>query len=215
MNVTFWNLNDIAVQKKYLGKYWEQVKEPNMALEREIDQLDVDSVKNMTVLQFYDFLNNKYFVQKYSTLQYYSYIKANFERHHSYLELKELQNIHKELFTFDKNDIKRGLDIANSIYGLGPAGASGLLSILFPNYFGTVDQFAVKNLQTFNISQNSLIKDINPQNISIFDVKNVISIYRKKACDLDMLDPAEDWTPRKVDMVLWGMRENNSSNSCR
>jgi hypothetical protein len=36
------------------------------------------------------------------------------------------------------------------IRGLGIAGASGLLSVLFPEYFGTVDQFVVMSLLCIN-----------------------------------------------------------------
>ncbi len=51
------------------------------------------------------------------------------------------------LFTSPKSYIFSCLKITTEIHELGIASASGLLSILFPEYFGTVDQFAVEQLR--------------------------------------------------------------------
>lgn len=136
-----WQTNE---QSRWLSEekdYWNLVRPSNYELEKEIENIDVDSVKDMTEEKFYDFLYNKYFVWKYTaknrlatTRKHLSYYKDN---------LEELAPIHRDLFSFDTDDIKQGLEIAERIKGLGCAGASGLLAVLFPEKFGTVDQFVV------------------------------------------------------------------------
>lgn len=83
--------------------------------------------------------------------------RKHLQRYQAEDRLDDLDRIRKELYEFDLEDIKRGLEIASSIHGLGIAGASGLLALLFPKYFGTVDQFVVRSL----ISIKGLIKRIS------------------------------------------------------
>jgi hypothetical protein len=60
--------------------------------------------------------------------------------------MKNLGYMQHDLFSFDRNNIQTRLSIVTDIHGLGIAGASGLLAVLFPSHFGTVDQFLVKAL---------------------------------------------------------------------
>ena len=94
--------------------------------------------------------------------------------------------------------------IATSIRGLGTAGASGLLSILFPQHFGTVDQFAVKALcQIEDLPEIETIRSMNPEGLTIRDGVLLIKILRVKAADNNRLFGGDFWTPRRIDMVLW------------
>ena len=90
--------------------------------------------------------------------------------------------------------------------GLGTAGASGLLAILFPGFFGTVDQFVVKSLLAVEgLSERGTIEKMKPTFLSIDDGVVLISIMRKQAKNLNRLFSTNIWTPRKIDMVLWSV----------
>ncbi|HPX84320.1 MAG TPA: hypothetical protein PLR16_03430 [Bacilli bacterium] len=59
------------------------------------------------------------------------------------------------------------MDTARKINGLGFAGATALFSTLYPNRFGIVDQFVIKNLQAAkSLSNDALIKAIKPSSIN-------------------------------------------------
>ena len=84
---------------------------------------------------------------------------------------------------------------ATEIRGLGPAGASGLLSILFPESFGTVDQFVVKALREVEgFPYANELEKMNPESLSMDN-----SVLLNQRFDTDF------WTPRKIDMVLWSI----------
>jgi hypothetical protein len=53
--------------------------------------------------------------------------------------------------------------IASQIRGLGTAGASGLLALMYPTHFGTVDQFVVKGLQQVDdLLEKAALGRMNP-----------------------------------------------------
>lgn len=125
----------------------------------------------------------------------------------------ELEQIHFELFTFDIKDIKEGLEIANSIHGLGIAGASGLLAVLFPRYFGTVDQFVVKALDEIdNLPEKAMISKMNPENPTIKVGILLIKIMKNKADELNSIFNTFEWTPRDIDKILWAAISLNVNN---
>ena len=108
------------------------------------------------------------------------------------------------MFQFDKEDIEMGLKTAQQIRGLGTAGASGLLAVLFPNYFATVDQFVVKALSDVKLlPEREVVKGMNPEQLNIKDGVILTSIMRDKANELNQNFSSDQWTPKKVDMVLW------------
>lgn len=118
--------------------------------------------------------------------------------------MSELTEIKNKLFTFNQNDIAAGLSIAKQIYGLGVAGASGLLAILYPNKFATVDQFIVKALCSIeDFNEASEIFNMKPENLSINDGVILVDIMKNKAKKLNSINKTDFWTPRKIDKVLW------------
>ncbi|MFX1249941.1 MAG: hypothetical protein ACFFBQ_21330, partial [Promethearchaeota archaeon] len=186
-----------------LDNYWSYIKPSNMRLERELNILDPAIVNRMNTSSFYNFLLNKYFKWKYTATNRYTTTTKYFKQYQSG-KMYELEKIKDELFKFDKNNIKKGLKIATTIRGLGPAGASGLLSLLFPQYYGTIDQFIVKALSEIkDLHQNSLIRSMKPDNLSLKDGVILIQIMRDKAKELNTTFNSDYWTPRKIDMVLW------------
>jgi hypothetical protein len=118
--------------------------------------------------------------------------------------MKSLENIKKNLFSFNLNNIEEGLRITSEIKGLGIAGASGLLSLLFPKYFGTVDQFVVKALCGIDdLPQCSIVQKMNPGSLNLKDGFILIKIMRLKTSELNSTFKTDTWTPRKIDMILW------------
>jgi hypothetical protein len=106
--------------------------------------------------------------------------------------------------SFNKNDIKERLKIAVEIKGLGTTGASGLLSILFPECFGTVDQFAVNALRKIeDLPERDVLSKMKPESLNLNDGVVLIQIMRDKAAQLNKKFKADTWTARKIDKVLW------------
>jgi len=118
--------------------------------------------------------------------------------------MHELKAIKEHLFSFDLHDVKKGLEIVTSIGGLGIAGASGLLSLLFPQHFATVDQFVVKALNSVDgIPEKAVLARMNPEGLNLYDGVQLIKIMKNKAERLNEINRTEFWTPRKVDKILW------------
>ncbi|MFW9856926.1 MAG: hypothetical protein ACFFFG_17890 [Candidatus Thorarchaeota archaeon] len=198
-----WYSKDSNVWTNALDNYWSYIKPSNMALERELDSLDPIIVSRINVSEFYAFLLHKYFKWKYTAPHRYA-STTKFLKQYPSGTMSDLGKIKEALFQFDKNDIKNGLKIANKIRGLGPAGASGLLALLFPQYYSTVDQFVVKALSEItDLPQRTLIMRMKPESLSLKDGALLIQIMRDKAKALNTAFNTNFWTPRKVDMVLW------------
>jgi hypothetical protein len=124
-------------------------------------------------------------------------------------ELDELDAIRRQLFSFDLNDAELGILIARKIYGFGTAGATGLLSLLFPEYFGSVDQFVVKAfgmIESLPVQIKYRVDRINPSGIKPNEGALLVNIMRDKAKELNAANNTALWTPRKIDMVLWAAR---------
>ena len=180
------------------------MKPSNLALEKEMDQLDATQVKKMDPEAWYKFLLEKYFRWKYTAPNRFASTTKILRSYAANNELAALHTIKEKLFVLDKDNIQQCLAVASSIRGLGIAGASGLLAILFPRYFGTVDQFAVKALTNIpELSENELIVAMSPESLKLSDGTVLIRIMRRKAEELNRTFSTTNWTPRKIDMVLW------------
>ena len=187
-----------------LKRYWSYVKPSNLELEREMDCLNISTITCMDETQWYEFLLHKYFKWKYTAPNRYGSTTKHLRRSVDQRGKSYLLRIKERLLDFDLNDIEQGLQIAIGISGLGAPGASGLLSILYPTYFGTIDQFAVKALlQVPQLPDAEKISRMNPNALRLQDGVLLISIMRQKARELNLLFSAESWTPRKIDMILW------------
>ena len=205
--MAFWDSNDRGIWLNKLDKYCDYVKPANRALEIEMEHLDESQVRKMPVQKFYNFLYEKYFVWKYTAPNRLATTRRYLEKHDTEQGMKSLQRIQNELFSFDKRNIEKGLEIASGINGLGIPGASGLLSILFPEYFGTVDQFVVKALMDVNeLQRKNEILAMNPDSLKLNDGVLLIEILRSKSDELNKANGTTEWTPRKIDKVLWVSR---------
>ena len=62
----------------------------------------------------------------------------------------------------------------------------------------------VKNLLNIdNLEGHQLLEKINPDNISLKEGVLLIEIMRNKASELNNKFNTTEWTPRKIDKILW------------
>lgn len=199
-----WNSKNPEVWEKVLLRYWEFVKPSNTALEQSMGKLNVNHLEQLDARGWYEFLKNKYFRWKYTANNRYATTTASLLRYQNENALEELYNIKLRLISLDPSDIAYGLKTAQEIRGLGCAGASGLLSLLYPSSFGTVDQFAVKALREVGgLSEANVLHRMKENSLTTKDGVILIQIMQRKATQLNQLFRTAEWTPRKIDMVLW------------
>jgi hypothetical protein len=204
---TLWNSGKEYEWYSALDNYWKHVKPTHFAIEKEFDSLNTNTVKEMNSEEWYEFLLQKYFYWKYTAPNRYATTTAQLKKCKITPDgFKKLFSIKQKIFDFDKEDIVSGLKIACSIKGLGTAGASGLLAVLFPIHFATVDQFAVKSLLGIdNLPEKTSISSMNPEQLKIKDAVILIDIMKHKAKELNNKFMTSFWTPRKIDMILWSV----------
>lgn len=205
MNVTdLWRSSDLMAWEQALQRYWPLVKPENIKLERALDALDLRRLQSISAQGWYDFLHDEYFRWKYTARNRYATTTSQLKKYIDDDALDELDGLRQQLLNLDLNDVRAGLEIATKIRGLGTAGGSGLLSLMYPKHFATVDQFVVKALrQVGDLPEANALAKMDPLNLSLTDGVLLISILNRKAQDNNRMFGASAWTPRKIDMVLW------------
>ena len=127
-----WNSANEQPWNKALDRYWTYIQPRNLELEDETAKLDASIVQKMDAREWWECLHDKYSRWKYTAPNRY----ATTTRALSRCTVEHLLSIKKRMFELDQNDIERGLrtvaGAAGGISGLGIAGASGLLAVLFP-----------------------------------------------------------------------------------
>lgn len=212
MNISeLWYSSDSSAWEKALQRYWSFVKARNVELERALNVLDLNRLQCFTPQEWYDFLHDEYFRWKYTADNRYATTAGHLRKYVECNELGELDSIRQRLLNLNPSDIRLGLSTATAIRGLGIAGASGLLALMYPQHFGTVDQFAVDALaRVRELPEASAISKMNLKNkkgeakqLRLPEGVLLINIYARKAKELNQLVGSTEWTPRKIDMVLW------------
>jgi len=208
-----WSSKEEAEWEAADRHYDSFVKSENVNLEEELEakMCQIVSLEDIRVLHlsenWYDLLLNKYFKWKYTSANRYATTSKSFcdayETNKPLLDrlivsiLSEPDKLDTELMGFK----------TNRIHGLGIAGASGLLSLLYPKLYGTIDQFVVNNLkQILSLPENGKIRKMNPMNLGLKDLTVLTEIYRRKSRELNEQFQSDRWTPRRIDRVLWGLR---------
>ena len=205
-----WHSGILQEWLRALERYWEFVRPANLELERSMESLDLETIRQLDSKGWYDFLLNQYFPWKYTALNRRATTTKWLRQYAEEGRLDELHVIMKRLLQLNTQDILQGLRTAIEIKGLGTAGASGLLALLYPKNFGTVDQFAVKALRAVRgLSEARDVARMNPDSLSLRDAVLLISIMRRKAEENNRLFGTSDWTPRKIDKVLWTYGRDN------
>lgn len=199
-----WYFGSESEWQSALNSYDEMLGNEQRIIENYINNINRDEIKKLSAYEFYEFLYHKYFVWKYTQKNRLTTTRMNLKKYVENNELSKLNNIKERLFSSSKSDIGKCLDVATEIYGLGTAGASGLLAILFPEHFATVDQFVVKRLcEIEHPIYKDIIANMKPENLNNKDGVTLIKIMREKASELNMQFDTDFWTPRKIDMILW------------
>ena len=205
---TIWNKNEHEEWISIENQYFDRVKEENLNLEKELNCFQLKDLWEWSSDEFKTFLNDKYFVWKYTDSRRLATTRRcldNISNAELLFVLKALKIIDDDLSNmkkYDKYEIKVGLQLVTMIPGLGVAGASGLLSVLFPDFFGTVDQFVVEALKDADVDTG--VK--NSQSLSIKDAIVLEEIMYNKADELNRKNKINYWTPRRIDKVLWTYR---------
>lgn len=177
----------------------------HIELEKKMERLDPQVIKQLDVESFYDFLYNEYFVWKYTANNRLTTTRKQLEKHKA--DIASLGSIQANIFTafmLDPKNTELLFCITKQIHGLGTAGASGLLAVLFPECYGTVDQYMVKALRKIDIlPEHEMLMAMKEEELTSKDAVLLENILRCKAKELNDKFGTEDWTPRKVDMILW------------
>lgn len=197
-----WNSSDEKEWRGALASYWDM---PTVRRVLEIEQLfqelDPERVRELDTQGWREFLV-MFFRWKF-TGTYLGRRLADLEKN----KPEHLSEVKGLLFAFDLSNVRKGIERAQYIKGLGPAGASGLLAVLFPKWFGTVDRFVVSALvEVENLPEKRMLLGMRPDSLTDDDAVTLINILRKKATHLNELFHTGEWTPRKIDMILWSLR---------
>ena len=201
-----WNHGSEIAWHEALDYYYESLKVDEQALDSYMENVDANEIAQLPVVEFYKFLYDKYFVWKYTAKNRLATTRKSLARYADENKLSELADIQKRLFSANRSNIEQCLSIASEIHGLGPAGASGLLAILFPESFGTIDQYVVKALKEVEgMPYHAELAKMNPDSLSIRNGVLLIRILREQAVSLNKKFDTDFWTPRKIDMVLWSV----------
>ena len=199
-----WDSKSGKIWRIYLKHYWDLIKSSNFDLTKELEQIKLSTIKELSPKEWYDFLLNKYFVWKFTAANIYAYNTKRLRKYEIENKLDELLLLRDEIVNLKDEAIEKALRKAEEIKGLGIAGASGLLSIFFPSKNGTVDQFVVKRLlEIHDLPELKIITEIKPESIRPSQGATLIEILRRKADELNIQNKTDFWTPRKIDMVLW------------
>lgn len=201
-----WQYGDESDWHNALNHYYDKLSPAMRELDFYLETICAEDVKTMPINDFYNFLHDNFYVWKY-TGNYLTSRQEDLEKYILQKKLDELKDVHNKLFSVHDNDITECLRVATKIRGLGIAGASGLLSILFPKDFGTVDKFLIIALSKIsNWNYKNEITKIDPTaTISVKNGTLLIKILREKATELNVSFKTDFWTPRKIDMVLWSI----------
>lgn len=201
-----WNHGSEAAWQEAWEHYYDLLNAEAQELDSYMENADANDIAQLSVSEFYDFLYDRYFVWKYTAKNRLATTRKSLRRYADENKLYELADIQRRLFLADHANIGKCLRIATEIRGLGPAGASGLLSILFPEEFGTVDQFVVKALREVDgFPYAAELSKMKPESLSVENSVLLIRILREKAKKLNENFNTDFWTPRKIDMILWAI----------
>ena len=175
-------------------------------IESYIRRVRAEDIRQLSSIEFYFFLYDKYLFWRYAAKP--NRLATTRKALKQYLEKSkwdELAAIQRMLFSMDHTNIEGCIEVALQISGLGiNGGATGLLAVLFPEDFGTVDNRTLELLKGIPSLEDELSPISHKEQLTTAsDSAILIDIMRKKTKLLNEQFPNLNWTPRKFDMALW------------
>lgn len=198
-----WDSNKEADWNCAVAKYNTYlIDEEKAARDSRVTSINASIISSLSVIAFKKYLEGEFFIWKYTNPKY----RASYLRSFNTMSMEELEDIKRNLSDASLPD-EELYKTAKHIKGLGTAGATALLSTLYPHRFGTVDQFVVKCLQRAkSLSGDPIIQEINPQAIKDTEALYVENLLQAKAKELNELFDKVSWTPRQVDKAAFADR---------
>jgi hypothetical protein len=211
-----WDSREEKNWQDSLDHYWENpTVRRNMEVEQFMQKVDRETIATLGAQQWHDFLR-LYFEWKFTG----SWLSAKLRLldENSLEGLFEVKRIILAFDDLDLDNIRNCLSAVKSpkIKGLGYPGASGLLALIFKEWFGTADRFVVESLSEIeSLQERQRIREIDfwlkkPRDWKESDAVLLIDIMRRKARKLNGWFHTDKWTPRSIDMILWASREGES-----
>ncbi len=185
--------------------YDAAVKSENRNVERELEKPGLrERIARMTTAQFYDFLRDEYYKWKFTSKPLLIGNTNALSKHVKDGTMERVERVRQRLI--NRGDDTKGASIRmimaehGGIHGLAVAGASGLLALVYPEEFGTVDRKVTEALQQIGLPE---VMKANPKKISIEEAETMIEVMRVKALELNRMFRTNKWRPRLIDRVLW------------
>ena len=176
-----WTAGDEAAWRRELAHYWTLVKASLLDLYEEMERRRPAAVAAMTGDEWCTFLRDTYFRWKNTAANRLATTREHLARHIEHDCVAGLDRIRRAILEPPELRVGERIGIAMQIGGLGPAGASGLLALLYPGEFGTVDQFVVKALCSVeDLPEREVPLAMNPESLSLSDAILLVLILRRQ-----------------------------------
>jgi len=193
-------------------------------LEETIKNLTPDGVQAMGEHEWYEFLRDVFFPWKFRG-NYLPQKVRLLRKHENKDGLAYLMSTKERLFNCDLTKYSgraKALETARGINGLGQAGASCLLAVIFPASVGGADKMVVRALHEIpGLPERPKLPAIKRDsqgndnaNLTDAGVLMLVEIMRRKAAELNALFHTSSWTPRMIDMILWDHGTKICSDPC-
>lgn len=202
-----WHSRDLRPWIDGERRYWELVSgraHEIVIIEREFAQAQLPYVQKMNIADFHNFIVK--FI-KWKFTRFRAFKVENFEKYYENPNnMRSLNEIREEILNLDYDNLPLAIMVPSQIYGIKTAAAPGLLSILRPEKFGTVDQFLIEALREVpTIANQWWFPGVYERREALLPMDGVrlVQVLRAKASALNDTFQTTEWTPRRVDMVLW------------
>lgn len=204
-----WHAESERAWNQLLKKYWELILVDNIQVEYRMNRLARQDLEAMDEVQWYHFLHDEYFVWKYTAKNRLESTRIHLRKYREEQDLGRLDEIRRQIVQLDLDAIPDAFKTVCAIHGLGIAGASGLLSLVYPHKFATVDQFVVKALMEVPDHHGKVCR-MKPESLILADGVLLTELLREKATVMNEMFRSTFWTPRTVEMALWAYRPPSS-----
>jgi len=219
---SLWLSNEVSAWQDALAKYWNHGPvRANIDVERHMDRLTAE--ERTAILSsggaLVEFLDRWYYSWKFFAIAPYDIPKHQAKVRAEYAaNPAKYDAIARQLGALNPDNVEQCLKAvaSRSIPGLQLSAASGLLAVLFPASFGTVDQHTLRALQTLDDDRAVWLRRHIPDPKTFFPANNndqgrhaaklMTQLYREKARELAQLDEETGWGPRRVEMVCYTVR---------